>query len=98
ARVSLDWSHYTNEKSRAVFDRLIEKIAAFPGVRGAAIASAFPLSGGTPWNSSLRIDGRPTPAGAAPPQVYPQVIGPQFFRVIGIPLLRGRSEERRVGQ
>ena len=92
ARISLDWSRYTTpEKSRAVYDRLLEKIAAFPGVRGAAVASAFPLSGGTPWNSDLGIEGRPAARGAAPPQVYPQIVGPQFFRVVGIPLLRGRS-------
>ena len=91
ARVSLDWSRYTTpEKSRAVYDRLLEKIAVFPGVRGAAVASAFPLSGGTPWNSALDIEGRPAPSGAAPPQVYPQIVGPQFFSVVGIPLLRGR--------
>ncbi|HET7451116.1 MAG TPA: FtsX-like permease family protein, partial [Thermoanaerobaculia bacterium] len=57
----------------------------------AAVASAFPLSGGTPWNSDLGIEGRPNPAGQAPPQVYPQVVGHQFFRVVGIPLLRGRA-------
>ncbi len=92
ARVSLDWSRYTTpEKSRAVYDRLLEKIAGFPGVRGVAIASAFPLSGGTPWNSSFDIEGRPSPAGAAPPQVYPQIVSPPFFPVVGIPLLHGRS-------
>jgi predicted permease len=91
SRVSLDWSRYKKpEQSRAFYDRLLEKIAAFPGVRGAAIASAFPLSGGSPWNADLVIEGRPARAGAAPPQVNPQIVGPQFFRVIGIPLRRGR--------
>ena len=92
SRVSLDWSRYTKpEMSRAFYDGLLQKIAGFPGVRGAAIASAFPLSGGTPFNSDLEIEGRPLPAGAAPPQVYPQIVGPQFFRVVGIPVLRGRA-------
>ncbi|MGH9441474.1 MAG: ABC transporter permease, partial [Thermoanaerobaculia bacterium] len=92
ARVSLDWSKYTTlDKSRALYDQLLRKIAAFPGVRGSAIASAFPLSGGNPWNADLEIEGRPGAAGAAPPQVYPQIVGSQFFQVIGIPLLRGRS-------
>jgi predicted permease len=92
ARVSLDWSRYTKpEQSRAVYDRLLVTIAGMPGVRGAAVASAFPLSGGTPWNSDMEIEGRPTPAGQAPPQVYPQIVGPQFFSVVGIPVLRGRA-------
>ena len=92
ARVSLDWSRYTKpEQSRAIYDRILEKVAAFPGVQSAAVASAFPLSGGTPWNSDLEIEGRPNPPGHAPPQVYPQVVGPPFFRVVGIPLLRGRA-------
>jgi putative ABC transport system permease protein len=92
ARVSLDWSRYKKpEQSRAFYDRLLEKIAAFPGVRGAAVASAFPLSGGNPWNADLEIEGRPAPAGAAPPQVNPQIVGPRFFQVVGIPLRRGRG-------
>jgi predicted permease len=91
ARVSLDWSRYKKpEQSRAFYDRLLEKIAAFPGVRGEAIASAFPLSGGSPWNADLEIEGRPGRAGAAPPQVNPQIVGPQFFQVVGIPLRGGR--------
>ncbi|HET9793409.1 MAG TPA: ABC transporter permease [Thermoanaerobaculia bacterium] len=92
ARVSLDWSRYTKpEQSRALYDRLLEKVSGFPGVREAAVASAFPFSGGTPFNSDMEIEGRPTPAGQAAPQVYPQVVGPAFFRVVGIPLLRGRA-------
>ena len=92
ARVSLDWSRYTKpEQSRAFYDRLLEKISGFPGVRGAAAASAFPFSGGTPFNADMEIEGRPTPAGQPPPQVYPQIVGPEFFRVVGIPLLRGRA-------
>jgi putative ABC transport system permease protein len=39
----------------------------------------------------MEIEGHPTPAGHAPPQVYPQIVGSQFFRVVGIPLLRGRA-------
>jgi putative ABC transport system permease protein len=91
SRVSLDWSRYTKpEQSRAFYDRLLEKIAAFPGVRGSAVASAFPLSGGSPWNADLEIEGRPAAAGAAPPQVNPQIVGPGFFEVVGIPLRGGR--------
>jgi predicted permease len=92
SRVSLDWSRYkTPEQSRAFYQRLQEKIAAMPGVRGTAIASAFPLSGGSPWNADLEIDGRPREADAAPPQVNPQIVGPRFLDVVGIPLVRGRA-------
>jgi predicted permease len=92
ARVSLDWSRYkTPGQSQRLYEQLIEKVATFPGVRAAAVASAFPMSGGNPWNADLDIDGVSVPASDAKPQVDPQIVGSEFFRVVGISLLRGRT-------
>ena len=90
-RVSLNWSKYKEDESREFYRRLLEKIDAFPGVRGAAVASAFPLSGGTPWSSDLDVEGVTLPPSRVKPQVDPQLVTPDFFRVIGIPVVRGRA-------
>jgi putative ABC transport system permease protein len=91
ARVSLDWSRYHDGPSRDFYRRLLEKVDAFPGVRAAAVASAFPLSGGNPWNADLDIEGVVVPPSMPKAQANPQSASSDFFRVIGVPIVRGRG-------
>jgi putative ABC transport system permease protein len=73
-----------------------------PGVEAATVARWIPLSGGGA-TSSLAIEGRSTSgnrfmseggglaANTDPEAVAVMVVGPNFFRTLGIPLLRGRD-------
>ena len=79
---------------RPVYERLLEKTRAIPGVRAAAITSDLPMAGASYINFS--IEGRPQPTGEqASEDVQPFAVSPDYFRVMAIPLLRGRLIEPR---
>jgi predicted permease len=85
---------YRSETSMQEFyDRVLQHAQALPGVRSAAFANTIPFTHG--WVMFLlRAQGRPAPAVLDPEHgsmaIY-TVVTPDYFRLIGIPLLRGRS-------
>src|ERR1043166_505815 len=85
--VSPSLNGYTNEQSRAFFERSEAELAAIPGVRGVA-ASLVPLIAGSNWGNNVRIEGRP--AGENDHSMFNEV-GPGFFGKMGIPLIAGRE-------
>jgi predicted permease len=82
--VSLEDSRYeTAVAVRHLFDVVLEQTAAYPGVDGAAVALTLPYE--RPLNIGIRApDGRQLTVN----MVY---VSPDFFRVLGTPLLRGRG-------
>src|SRR5262249_13054773 len=88
--VSLPARRYEGEATRlAVHDRMIAALQALPGVQSATTLSAPPLSGSTQVNS-LAPDGRTAPRSEQPAANY-RFVGPDFFRTLGITIVRGRS-------
>src|SRR5262249_56302418 len=73
----------------AVHDRMIAALQALPGVQSATTLSAPPLSGSTQVNS-LAPDGSTAPRSEQPAANY-RFVGPDFFRTLGITIVRGRS-------
>jgi predicted permease len=102
ARISLDWSRYGKpEESERFYETLLERLSASPSVQSAAVGSEFPLSGGTPWNLDLEIQGREIGSSSVAPQVDLQTASPGYFRTIGVPVLQGRAfspRDRRDGE
>lgn len=85
--VSLPPAQYRTASQRTAFARsLLERTRTFPGVRSAAIADVIPYMGGS--GSSIGIPGDPDPPGEV---VWQTRASPDFFRTLGIPLLRGRD-------
>ena len=76
------------------FDALATRVGALPGVEGVALTSHVPIFGGIS-NSALSIEGRPAERGLMRQDVGVQRISPDYFRVMGVPLHRGRMFERR---
>jgi putative ABC transport system permease protein len=70
--------------------RLQRELATIPGVTSAAATDILPLSGGH-LVYSLGIVGRPPFPTGQTPSVTTVGITPNFFRTMGIPLLRGRD-------
>ncbi|HUL53996.1 MAG TPA: ADOP family duplicated permease, partial [Opitutaceae bacterium] len=90
AQLSLAAPAYTDPGKRVAFyDRVLERVRALPGVTAAALTSALPFSGSS-HQSSYRIDGYTLPAGQAEPHGERRSVSPDYFRALGIPLLRGR--------
>ncbi len=85
ARVQLPPTKYPEAAARQqFFDRLLERARALPGVTGAAAGSSVL---GRSSSSSFRIEGRPERI--QQPLTF-DIITPDFFRVLQVPLLRGR--------
>ncbi|HEY2848817.1 MAG TPA: ADOP family duplicated permease [Gemmatimonadaceae bacterium] len=70
--------------------RILDAIERVPGVIAASVDGGTPLSGSA--SSTLVIVGRPVPANLddAPP-VDRHYVGPNHFRALGTPLVRGRT-------
>jgi putative ABC transport system permease protein len=86
ARVQLPPAKYPDAAARQqFFDRLLERSRALPGVTGVAAASVVL---GPSNSSSFTIEGRPEPI--QQPLTF-DIVTPDFFRVLQVPLLRGRS-------
>src|SRR5207253_86450 len=60
-----------------------------PGVEAASVDGCTPLATGCA-NSTLRVVGRPDPRPSEAPGVLRHYIAPDHFRVLRVPLLRGR--------
>jgi predicted permease len=88
--VDLPGQRYGNEKAiNAFYDQLLERLRALPGVTGATLDSAAPLN--ADWQTGFEIEGQPPfPPGQAP-SAEVSVIEQDYFRVMGIPVLSGRS-------
>jgi predicted permease len=86
--VQLPPNRYTNLLSRKTFlDRLTESLRNTPGVREVSVSTALPLTGGN--NGYVQIDGS-TDASLKGQLVENNNVTPDYFRVMGIPILKGR--------
>ena len=80
---------YQPERLNALYDRVLSRVSALPGVRSAGFSGGPPLSRGN-WGSPIDIDGRPTPPNEDISTLLNRV-STGYFEALGIPLLRGRT-------
>ena len=67
---------------------LLRRIETLPGVKSASISTNLPLVGGETNNFNLEI--RPTPPGESETVAEFMAVSPEYFRTLGVPLLKGR--------
>jgi len=77
------------ESLASFYDEAIRQIRALPGVESVGGVTYLPLVGYNP-GVSFTIDGR-APSPEAAPRADIQPITPDYFRAMGIPVLRGRQ-------
>ncbi|MEN3368361.1 MAG: hypothetical protein V7609_504 [Verrucomicrobiota bacterium] len=78
------------EKINAFYDKLLVKIAALPSVTAAAIGVNVPFDD-SEWDSSFHITGTPPHQRGQEPSAEMNYISPDYFRTLGMPVLRGRA-------
>jgi putative ABC transport system permease protein len=71
------------------YSRLIERVAALPGVEAAGVTSVLPV-GGNFDGRTVELEGRSYGAGERS-EVENYVVSPDYLRAMSIPLLRGRQ-------
>jgi putative ABC transport system permease protein len=80
----------TDEKVARFNDQLVERIRALPGVEAAALGLNIPFDDNE-WDSSFHLTGTPPYPPGERPEAEINVVTPDYFRVMGMPLLRGRA-------
>ena len=94
AQVSLPRANYQEAAATAFYEQLLDRLKASPGVSGAAISSCVPFGAGDYTGMSAWVARDVAPPGEQQLQVEWRVVSPDYFRVLGIPLLRGRFLSR----
>ncbi len=90
-RVSLPQSRYsTGRKQTLFYQRLLGRLRGLPGVQSAAFGSQIPLGREGEWQTGFLIGGRPEPPAGQVPSMDLTAASPDYFSVLGIPLLKGR--------
>ncbi|MGE0887196.1 MAG: ABC transporter permease [Blastocatellales bacterium] len=93
--LSLPDFKYSEAPQRANFyKQLIHDVSALPGVQSAGAVSVLPLSG-QGSSGSFTIEGRDVPRGQSSPHGARWAATPDYFKTMGIPIIRGRYFEER---
>jgi len=78
------------DKLTAFYQQLLEKVSALPGVHSAAVDDDVPFSGYR-HEEYFAVTGQPEPRHGEEPSAETHCVSPDYFRTMGIPILRGRS-------
>jgi putative ABC transport system permease protein len=91
-------ARYAEDKAQMRFyDEVLRRIEALPAVAAAAVTSDLPL-GGSDSVLGFAIEGRPEDRPSEGPESGFHQVSPDYFRALGIPLLRGRALDPRDTQ
>jgi predicted permease len=74
---------------RMLVEGVLERLRGTPGVRAAAASFTAPLAGAP--NRGIRIEGEPDPGPGMSRDADFQVVTPDYFRTLGMTVLRGRG-------
>jgi predicted permease len=88
-RTNPKFAGYAPERLNALYDRILARMDALPGVRSASVSGAAPLMRGN-WGSPIDLDGRPTPPTEDISTLLNRVSA-AYFETLEMQLLRGRT-------
>ena len=92
-RVDLPKARYELVPAQTQFrEQVLENLNSLPGV-SAAMVSEIPL-GGNAINHNFIIEGRPPLTPGEEPELYSRSVAGEYFQVLGIPIVQGRSLTR----
>ena len=80
--------YFTHAARVQFYRRVLDRVAALPGVQAAAGVTSLPLAG-TPGRTSFSIEGRPPEAGNVPVTEV-SLVTPAYFSALGIAPVSGR--------
>jgi len=89
--ISLPDAKYKKPEQRwAFWSQLLERVQHIPKVEAAAISGNSPFDDNE-WDSNFHLTGTPKVPPGQEPSAEVSPISPDYFRVMGIPMLRGRA-------
>jgi len=91
ARLQTPYPRYDNPQMvRSFYDRVLERVAAIPGVRAVGLTQSAPFTRGNPQENVIAEGQEPKP-GEQVVVSNVRTITPGFFDAMGTPILSGRS-------
>lgn len=94
-RVALPDAVYSKpEQVRGFYADLLDRVQRLPGVQAAGAVSALPLSG-QGGSGTTTIDTQSVPLEKTTPEADQRVVTPDYFKAMGISVVRGRVFEAR---
>jgi putative ABC transport system permease protein len=79
-----------DERSAGFYEELLKRLTTLPGVRSAGAVMALPLTG-SQFDLSFDVAGREPAKPGEEPTMEVRVASVDYFKTMGIPLLRGRG-------
>lgn len=87
-------ARYPDARARAaLYDRILERVRALPAIATASWTSALPLTGETWVDQIARLDD--TRPDSQRPSANYRFVGPDYFRTVSLPIVKGRSVHER---
>jgi len=86
-----------SEQQRAFFQQLLERVGALPGVEAAGAVNSLPLSQ-SQEGRYFAVEGDTRNVDEVDPGAGYRAVSPDYFRAMGIPLLKGRPFTERDAQ
>ena len=95
-RLAPSFTKYTTgDQYIALFKRVMDSVKRVPGVQLAALGSSYPLNPAGiqsgPNSIGMEIEGQLVTKDQVQPQIDPHTITPDYFSVIGAPMIAGRT-------
>ena len=88
-RVPLLGPRYKDQRAQAeFFTELLERVKTLPGIQWASVSRGLPVEGWEGWG--FVTEDNPSPPPNETPDANYQVVAPDYFRAMGIPLRAGR--------
>ncbi|MFN2507289.1 MAG: ABC transporter permease [Chthoniobacterales bacterium] len=81
---------FDEEKIRSFYNRLLDRVRVLPGVDAAAIGVNIPFDD-TEWDSYFHITGTPKDDPGKEPSAEINIVSPDYFKVMKMPIIRGRA-------
>jgi predicted permease len=89
-RVNPQLNRYDEQRSNLLYQEMIDRLGTIGGVRGVALSNPALLSGSVN-STSIFIQGRTYTPGQQQDGINRLVVSPNFFQMMGMPLLLGRG-------
>lgn len=89
--LNLGLSGYEEDRGRALYRQLAERLEAQAAIEAVAFADTVPLEAGGEQQIRMEIVGYQPPGDEDHPVIDFNVVSPGYFRTLGIPMLAGRE-------
>jgi predicted permease len=89
--LDLGMQRYSEARGMDFYRRVTQRVGSMPGVKSVSLSKFVPLGFSSSGQGVVTIEGKERSPDTMPPMVGLNVAWPDYFKTMGIPLLRGRE-------